>query len=88
MKKEKIGLNVVDGRSLTNHGTDVYELLREENFSKTAAFDIAYMKRKGKCPDHAALYTPELVEMVRSMYEMDFLLYSDRCNEQDMLFPK
>lgn len=86
--KEKIGFEVVDGRSLTNHGTDVYELVREGNFSKTTAFDIASMKRKGKCPAHATLYTPELVEMVRTMYEKDFLLYSERCNAQDMLFPK
>lgn len=64
---------MVDARSLTGHGTDKFEMLNDD-FSQTSAFDIAVLKRAGKCPSHKALYNEELV------------LYSKRCNKEDLLF--
>ena len=84
--KEKIGLEVIDARSLTTHGIDGYELLDDKNYSQMAAFDIAVLKRQGKCPSPASLYTPELIEIVRKMYAQDFVLYSKKCNKEDLLF--
>ena len=84
--KEKIDFDVVDARSLTGHGTDKFEMLNDDNFSKTSAFDIAVLKRAGKCPSHKALYTEELVQLVKKLYADDLALYSKRCDENDLLF--
>jgi hypothetical protein len=84
--KEKINFDVVDARSLTGHGTDKFKMLDDDNFSQTPAFDIAVLKRAGKCPSHKALYTPELIELVKKLYADDIALYSKRCDENDLLF--
>ncbi|WP_165735335.1 sulfotransferase family 2 domain-containing protein [Pseudoalteromonas sp. C8] len=84
--KEKIDFNVVDARSLTGHGTDKYEMLNDDNYSQTTAFDIAVLKRGGKCPSHKALYTEELVQLVKKLYADDLALYSKHCDENDLLF--
>jgi hypothetical protein len=64
----KIGLDVVDARQLTDHGIDEYELLTDKDFSQVAAFDIALLKRQSKCLSPASLYTPQLVEIVKKVY--------------------
>ncbi|MDC9501166.1 sulfotransferase family 2 domain-containing protein [Pseudoalteromonas sp. Angola-18] len=84
--KEKIDLNVVDARSLTGHGTDKFEILNDDNYSQTAAFDIAILKRQGKCPSHKSLYTDELIQLVKKLYAEDISLYTERCNKNDLLF--
>lgn len=84
--KKKIGLNIVDARPLTGHGTDGYETLGGEHFHQTPAFDIAALKREGKCPSHESLYTPELVELVKRLYASDVKIYSKHCNEEDLMF--
>lgn len=84
--KEKIDFDVVDARSLTGHGTDKFEMLNDDNFSRTSAFDIAVLKRAGKCPSHKALYTEELIQLVKKLYADDIALYSKYCDENDLLF--
>lgn len=84
--KEKIDFDVVDARSLTGHGTDKFEMLNDDNFSQTPAFDIAVLKRAGKCPSHKVLYNEELVQLVKKLYADDIALYSKRCNKEDLLF--
>lgn len=84
--EEKIGLKVIDARAMTGHGINDYELLNDSDYSKTTAFDIALLKRQGKCPDPANLYTPNLIELVKELYSQDFELYKQRCNGSDLLF--
>ncbi|MBE7213923.1 sulfotransferase family 2 domain-containing protein [Shewanella benthica] len=84
--KDNVGLDVIDARSLTGHGTDKYVSINNESFSDTAAFDIALLKRKGKCPSYESLYNPELVDLVKKLYSEDFTLYKSRCDETDLLF--
>jgi hypothetical protein len=84
--KEKIDFNVVDARSLTAHGTDKFEMLNDDNFSQISAFDIAILKRQGKCPSHKSLYTNELVQLVKKLYAEDLALYSKHCDASDLLF--
>ena len=85
--KDKIDLDVVDARSLTGHGTDKFEMLNNSDYSKTSAFDIAVLKRAGKCPSHKALYNDELIQLVKKLYAEDISLYTKRCNQSDLLFP-
>ncbi len=84
--KNKIDFTVVDARSLTEHGTDKYQLLDDVDYSQAAAFDIALLKRQAQCPSHQSLYTPELVEIVKCLYAEDISLYKSKCNANDMLF--
>ncbi|PKG95618.1 sulfotransferase family 2 domain-containing protein [Paraglaciecola sp. MB-3u-78] len=83
---EKINFNVVDARSLTSHGIDIYELLNDRCFSEMKAFDIAILKRAGQCPSHKSLYNPELVAIVKRLYADDIALYCDKCDAEDILF--
>ena len=84
--KEKIDLDIVDARTLTGHGTDRFLHLSGSPYHQTPAFDIAALKREGKCPSHESLYTPELVEIVKRLYAGDIDLYSKHCNKKDLLF--
>ena len=84
--KDKIDLNVVDARSLTGHGTDKFEMLSNVNYSQVKAFDIAILKRQGKCPSHKSLYNDELIQLVKNLYAEDISLYTERCNKSDLLF--
>jgi TPR repeat protein len=77
----------VDARNLTGHGTDKFEMLNNSDYSKTSAFDIAVLKRAGKCPSHKALYNDELIQLVKKLYAEDISLYTKRCNQSDLLFP-
>ncbi|MDO6683484.1 sulfotransferase family 2 domain-containing protein [Oceanobacter sp. 5_MG-2023] len=84
--KEKISLDVIDARPLTMHGIDGYELLDDKDYSQMNAFDISILKRQGKCPSPASLYTPKLIEVVKRVYAKDFTLYKKRCDARDLLF--
>lgn len=85
--KDKISLDVVDARPLTLHGIDSYELLNDKNYSQVPAFDIALLKRQGKCPTPASLYTPHLIEIVKKLYAEDLILYKSKCDAKKLLFP-
>lgn len=84
--KQQIDLDVLDARPLTSHGTDKYQFISDQNFSDVAAFDIAVLKRAGKCPEHSTLYTEELIAIVRKLYAKDFALYAEKCDPNDLLF--
>lgn len=84
--KQQIGLEVLDARPLTSHGTDKYQFLSNQDFSDVAAFDIAVLKRAGQCPDHSSLYTEELISIVRKLYAKDIALYAEKCDTNDLLF--
>ena len=77
----------VDARALTAHGISGLTLLEDQDYSHMSAFDIAVLKRKGLCPHPEKLYTPELIEIVKSLYANDFSLYTAKCNSNDLLFP-
>jgi hypothetical protein len=45
------------------------------------------MKRQGQSPSHEALYTPELIDLVKKLYTQDINLYKAKCDEPALLFP-
>ena len=83
--RDRIDFNIVDARSLTNHGTHRYQLVNDEDFSDTPAFDIAVMKREGKCPSHESLYNKSLIKYVNEIYAEDVLLYSQKIGGKYLL---
>ncbi|MCP4061195.1 MAG: sulfotransferase family protein [Pseudoalteromonas sp.] len=84
--KQKINFDVVDARHLTQHGTDKLEKVDDKNYSQTSVFDIAVLKRQGKCPSYSSLFTTELVNLVKQAYIDDISLYISRCDKRDLLF--
>jgi len=83
--KQKIDFDVIDARELTNHGTHKYQTVNEQCYADMAAFDIALMKRNGKCPSHASLYDKELYSLVSELYKQDITLYRNKCEGNKLL---
>ncbi|MFA0426724.1 sulfotransferase family 2 domain-containing protein [Vibrio sp. 10N.222.51.C5] len=83
--KEKVDFNVIDARSLTNHGTDGYTELNQQCYAGMAAFDIALLKRNGECPSHIAMYDEELYGIVTELYKQDVGLYMNKCQASKMM---
>lgn len=83
--KEKIEFDVVDARSLTNHGTDSYLELNQQCYADMATFNIAILKRNGECPSHTAMYDEELYDIVSKVYQQDIELYTERCHALNMM---
>jgi len=83
--KNEIDLDIIDARTLTNHGVDGYEIFNDRCYADTAAFDIAVMKRDGRCPAHAALYDADLYHAVHKLYRQDIELYDEKCDSNNLL---
>lgn len=83
---EKIDFNVVDARPLTQHGTEHFDLIDNGSFADTQAFDIATMKREGRCPIHSTLYDEELIQVVKTLYKDDFEVYTQHFGKDNLLF--
>ncbi|MFC3122272.1 sulfotransferase family 2 domain-containing protein [Agaribacter flavus] len=84
--KNKINLEVVDARKLTNHGVDSLTLIGDKNYSDTKPLEFLKMKAKGKYPTAKALYSPELVKVVNSAFKADLDLYKRMFGTDNLLF--
>lgn len=75
--KERIGLDVVDARQLSGHGTD--GLRRVSTMGPdTPPLDILVARANGEVPDPTALFDPAIVETVRRLYAEDIALVASR----------
>ncbi|GAB6141863.1 hypothetical protein JCM14076_25920 [Methylosoma difficile] len=87
MLKAKINLPIVDARQLTKHGIGGFTLLGEPGqFAGHSAFHIMQLKRAGKCPNPASLYTEELVAIVKKHYAEDISLYQSLFGDEHLMF--
>ncbi len=82
----KAGLQIVDARPLTQHGTDRFQLLSDDNYAEYLPDDIYTLKKAGKLPSPAALYDDETQAIVSKLYKQDLALYKNLFGIQDMLF--
>ncbi|HCH5913052.1 TPA: sulfotransferase family 2 domain-containing protein [Vibrio parahaemolyticus] len=83
---KKINLEVMDARDITKHGTDRYEMVNDEGFSDTPIIEILNMKNNGRCPSHKSLYDEELIKDVRSIYNQDIALYTEKFGSDKLMF--
>jgi hypothetical protein len=81
------GIEIKDTRHLAKHGTDQYAQLSDGNFAEAPRFEIDVMQRAGDCPSHAALYSPELIDIVRDIYRNDIALFKEKFGAEHLLFP-
>jgi len=86
--KAKIGLSIVDARSLTKHGIDGFHLVSNKDFSNRPPSEIRQMMAAGKCPAPRALYTHDLIQTVKEIYKDDIDLYQHLFGTQNLMFPK
>jgi len=73
--KEKIGLDVVDARQLTKHGTDGYHKLSRRKPFKLSPLELLNYKSEGLIPSLKAMYSDGLVACVKKAYKSDIALY-------------
>ena len=74
----KVGMQIVDARSLTMHGTSRFTLLgRERSASDMPVWEIEGLMRTGTCPNPAALYDTELRVLVAAAYAEDLALHEE-----------
>ncbi len=85
--RNRIGLDVQDGRGFTKHGSDQFELLvGDESFADRPAHEIAALKRVGRIPRPAQLYDASLIAEVGQMYAADIAFYTETI-KRPCLFP-
>ena len=86
--QNKIGLNVVDARSLTNHGATHMKEVRVNKVSwDINAFELSKMKQNGELPSLKSFYSDELIQDVRNAYEPDLTLYKEKFGSRNLMFP-
>lgn len=81
------GIEVVDARPLTRHGTDRFTLETEGCFADTPLAELDEMRRGGRLPAHAALYDDALSAQVAGLYATDIRLYSRKLDAAGLMFP-
>lgn len=86
--RDEIGFEVQDARSLTGHGTDRVELIREGCFADMPVSELAALKRDGRLPAHAQLYDAPLSARVAGLYAGDMTLYATHLDAKMLTFPE
>lgn len=84
--KNKIGLDTIDARSLTKHGTDGFQLIENEDFSFAAPGDIYNLKRAGKCPHPKSLYSDETQSLVSKIFKSDIDFYKQKIGVNTLMY--
>ena len=84
--KKKIGLDVIDARALTTHGTDALTEIHDEQFSTMPASAVRAMKARGECPSKRSLYSDEQVATVREIFSEDLAIYTSMFGTKTLMF--
>jgi Sulfotransferase family len=74
--EQKIGLKLVDARSIAKHDSSHYKTLPvEKSFADTELWQIESIMMSGLRPDARSLFDSELKNLVAATYAQDFKLY-------------
>lgn len=88
----RIGLELVDARPLTRHGTDRFELMDVPetggHFADMPLTELAALQAAGRAPSHGALYDDGLIGAVADAYAEDLALYAARIGPETLTFPE
>lgn len=85
---DRIGLDLVDARPLTQHGTDRFALVEDPGCADMSLTEIAALQAKGRAPSHGALYDADLAAKVAQSYASDLALYRRRIGATTLTFPQ
>ncbi|MYZ50400.1 sulfotransferase family 2 domain-containing protein [Propylenella binzhouense] len=82
---ERTGIEILDARGLTRHGTETYRKMAGD--PDLPPLDILLLQRGGESPDPATLYDGELVDRVGAAYGADVELYRSLFGPDALMFP-
>jgi sulfotransferase famil protein len=82
--KDKIGLELVDARPLTKHGSDGYQKLGKRNPYKRSPLELLDYKSQGFMPSIRTMYNDELVACVKKAYKADIALYKKKLGTKNL----
>lgn len=75
--RRRLGVELVDARQWTRHGTDQFTLVDDATYADAPPETIAAMHRRGLCPSHAALYDASTHAAVSRLYADDISFYRE-----------
>lgn len=81
------GMPIVDARDISRHGTQSLSNAPTQSFVDWPISELEILKRDGKVPAYADLYDDGTIKLTRTIYAGDLTLYSEKCAENDLLFP-
>lgn len=84
--KERIGLDLLDARSLTGHGTDHLDRA-EGSYADTPCHVLQEMRRQNQAPGYDMFYDTALIAQVAKLYRQDLNLYAANFGSERLLFP-
>ncbi len=84
--QDKIGLELVDARPLTKHGTSGYRKLRKKEPYRLEPFELLQKKRQGFLPEPASMFSDEMARCVQRAYKQDIALYRKKFGKENLLF--
>lgn len=73
--RDKIGLELIDARSLTKHGSDGYRKLAKRKPYQLRPLELLNYKSEGLMPSIKRMYNDELLACVAKAYKSDIALY-------------
>lgn len=82
--KNRIDLNLVDARPLTQHGRDGYQRLAKRTPYKLRPLDLLNFKKDGFAPTLKSMYNDELVKCVKRAYKSDIALYKKKLGAKNL----
>ncbi len=72
--KQKINLNLIDTRNITNHGQEKYKKINNKNYANMSVIELKKLKAQGYLPTLESMYTEKLRKKVQQLYQQDFLI--------------
>lgn len=84
--KQKIDLDLVDARPLTQHGADGYRRRAVKGAYRKRPFELLKRKQAGTLPTLKSMYSDELVACVKRAYRKDISLYKRKLGTENLSF--
>ena len=84
--QDKIGLELIDARPLTKHGTDGYRKLSKKEPYRLGPLELLAYKNGGAMPALGTMYNDELVACVGRAYKSDIALYKRKLSSENLSF--
>ena len=82
--RDKIGLDLVDARPLTKHGTDGYRKVSRKDPFRLAPLELLAFKSRGAIPTIGTMYNDELAACVKRAYKRDIALYKRKIGSENL----
>jgi len=84
--KRRLGIKLIDARSLTKHGADQYDFFDGRELWKLKPFEILTQKLNGKIPRAVEMYNDELKNLVINSYKNDIDFYKEKIGSETLMF--